>query len=308
MNGIGSKEGLSRIIDLINQKSPLQKKRLSRYLREQDEEFWQRAEEFVLSYDKFLHSEMLDTGYLASAYLVLCRDMFKEQVRFLQTGEYPPSAREACNDLYLDRSEMLSYMSGLALSQFLWKNHYAIYRFFNRKISDYAGRTGSYLEIGPGHGLFRVEALKNTDCRLYEAVDISPASVELSKKITGFMSYKADQIHFKVADIFDYEPSGVLFDFITMGEVLEHVEKPQALLRKIGALLCAEGRAFITTCSNCPARDHVYLFRSIDEIRGMIRECGFDIEDELVLAVETLSPQKMRRYNIGHNYAAVLKR
>jgi len=307
MSTMQRREKFNKIIDLINQKSSLQKKRLKQYLTEQDEEFWCRTEEFVSSYEKFLHSEMLDIDYLVSAYLKLCQNMIKEQVRFLQTGRYSVSAKQAYENIYLNRSEMMSYMCGLALSQFLWKNHYAMYRFFNRKILHYADRIHSYLEIGPGHGLFLVEAIRNTQCQLYEAVDISPISVELSKKTMRFMSDRADQIHFKEADILNYGSSASKFDFVTMGEVLEHVEEPRRLLVKIRSLLSAQGRAFITTCSNCPAIDHVYLFSSIDEIRNMICDCGFDIEDELVLPVENLSPSEMQCYKIGYNYASILK-
>jgi 2-polyprenyl-3-methyl-5-hydroxy-6-metoxy-1,4-benzoquinol methylase len=306
MSEIRTKKEFDKIIDLINQKSPLQKKRLKQYLGERDDEFWHLAEEFTLFFKKFLQSEALDIDYLVSAYLKLCGDMLREQARFLQTGRYSASAQEIKN-IYLNKTGMMSYMCGLALSQFLWKNHYAMFRFFNRKVLRYADRTRSYLEIGPGHGLFLVEAVRNLKCQQYEAVDISPASVELSKKITHFISEKADQIHFKEADILNYGSSSSGFDFITMGEVLEHVEEPGKLLRKVKSLLSTKGRAFITTCSNCPAVDHIYLFNDIDEIRDMIRDSGFDIEDELVLPVENLSPSEMQSYKIGYNYASILK-
>ena len=55
------------------------------------------------------------------------------------------------------------------------------------------------------------------------------------------------------------------FDFITMGEVLEHVNAPDKLLEKINNLLSKNGKVFLSTCVDCPTIDHVYHFRSIAE-------------------------------------------
>jgi 2-polyprenyl-3-methyl-5-hydroxy-6-metoxy-1,4-benzoquinol methylase len=63
---------------------------------------------------------------------------------------------------------------------------------------------------------------------------------------------------------------GARFDFITMGEVLEHVEQPQKLLIRLKELLVPGGRAFVSTCANCPAIDHVHQFDNIGQIRKMI--------------------------------------
>jgi len=304
---IQTQNELIKVIDLINQKSPFQKKRLQGILSEKDEEFWRLAEGYLLSYEQFLRSEGLGIDYLVSGYLNMCQSMLKEQIKFLQTGKYSAPSQQACSNIYFDRNGMLSYMCGLALSQFLWKNHYAMFRFFGRQILQPGINALSYLEIGPGHGLFLTEALKNMRCQYYEAVDISPVSIELSKEIVRFMSNKSDLVNFKEMDMLDYDPSVTRFDFITMGEVIEHVDNPVVLLKKVKSLLSANGRAFVTTCSNCPAIDHVYLFNNVDEIRDMIHTCGFKIEDELVLPVESVVPVEMQNYKMGYNYAGVLK-
>ncbi|KPK42629.1 MAG: hypothetical protein AMJ78_01780 [Omnitrophica WOR_2 bacterium SM23_29] len=296
-----------KIIDLINQRSPLQKKRLQQYLAAQDEEFWRLAEEFTLSYEKLLNFEGLDVEYLVSAYLNLCKNMLKEQVRFLKTGKYSASSQGAYENIYLNKAEMMSYMCGLALSQFLWRNHYAIYQFFCWHISRYSSAIASYLEAGPGHGLFLIEALRKTQCRRYEVVEISPVSIEITKRSIRLMADKMDMINFREMNIFDYNVSGTKFDFITIGEVIEHVEDPAALLKKIKSLLSDDGKVFMTTCSNCPAIDHVYLFNDIAEIRDMIHSCGFQIEEELVLPVEDMSSSEIQNYRVGYNYAGMLK-
>jgi 2-polyprenyl-3-methyl-5-hydroxy-6-metoxy-1,4-benzoquinol methylase len=67
-----------------------------------------------------------------------------------------------------------------------------------------------------------------------------------------------------------------------MGEVLEHVEDPRQLLRRAASFVRSGGRLFVTTCANCPAIDHVYLFKSVQEIRDLIASAGCGIEREHV--------------------------
>jgi len=85
--------------------------------------------------------------------------------------------------------------------------------------------------------------------------------------------------------IFDYVPSR-RYDFITIGEVLEHLEDPRAMLRRILELLAPDGRVFITTPANAPMIDHIYLFNNAGEIREMLRTCGFAIEVEASMFAE----------------------
>ena len=43
--------------------------------------------------------------------------------------------KQAYESVYNNISEMKSYMIGLAISQFLWPKHYAMYSFFNDKVA-----------------------------------------------------------------------------------------------------------------------------------------------------------------------------
>ena len=59
-----------------------------------------------------------------------------------------------------------------------------------------------------------------------------------------------------------------------MGEVLEHVEQPEVFLRRIAELAKDDAFIFITTCINAPAVDHIYLWRTTDELEEMIEASG----------------------------------
>ena len=97
------------------------------------------------------------------------------------------------------------------------------------------------------------------------------------------------------------------YDFITMGEVLEHVIHPEKLLIKLKQLLNPKGRIYISTCVNCPAIDHVYHFKKVEEIREMIQACGLKIESELVLPVEELPMEEIVRKKVTINYCSILQ-
>ena len=98
------------------------------------------------------------------------------------------------------------------------------------------------------------------------------------------------------------------YDFIVMGEVLEHVEKPKMLLNKVYKLLNNNGKAFLSTCVNCPMIDHVYHFKTVDDIRDLFNECGLVIETEKILPVEDLPMKDIVKQKITINYAAIVKK
>jgi 2-polyprenyl-3-methyl-5-hydroxy-6-metoxy-1,4-benzoquinol methylase len=93
-----------------------------------------------------------------------------------------------------------------------------------------------------------------------------------------------------------------------MGEVLEHVKSPDRLMQKLHSMLNPDGRIFVSTCTNAPAIDHVYLFRHVDEIRKLLSDSGFIIENELVLPVENLPMSQVIAEKITVNYCSILKR
>ncbi len=93
-----------------------------------------------------------------------------------------------------------------------------------------------------------------------------------------------------------------------MGEVLEHVNYPERLLIKLRNLLSEKGKAFISTCVNCPTYDHVYHFKSVHQIRKMLRNCNLLINDERVLPVEDLPMNEIVKRRITINYSAIVIR
>jgi trans-aconitate methyltransferase len=88
--------------------------------------------------------------------------------------------------------------------------------------------------------------------------------------------------------------------------VLEHVEDPVRLLEKLYELLDENGKVIITTPTNAPAIDHIYLFKNAEDIREVIRKAGFKILEEKCIYSENLPPEMAEKMKISMMYVGVL--
>ena len=215
---------------------------------------------------------------------------------------------QAFEEVYDSETEMHSFMVGLALSQYLWKTHYEMFKHFQLTMKSMKRDIHKYLEIGPGHGLYFKYAMETCSKHsTYHAVDISKTSLDMTKKIISYFNLDKYNISYLNDDMLNISIDE-RFDFITMGEVLEHVNFPQKLLLKLNSLLSKKGSAFISTCVNCPTIDHVYHFRSISEIQDMINKSKFDIVSEKILPVENLPMDEIIKKKITINYSAIIRK
>jgi 2-polyprenyl-3-methyl-5-hydroxy-6-metoxy-1,4-benzoquinol methylase len=225
-------------------------------------------------------------------------------VRFLETGQYSSKSFAEVNRRVYDNPEVMEYyMHAVLLSQFLWRHHYQMFCFFSKELEKRKASTKNYLEIGAGHGLQVAEAIRILDAESkFTVVDISPTSLKIARRLV------ADRrVNFILSDIFQYQPVGK-FDFITMGEVLEHMEDPKALLKCVSGLLAEDGVLFITTPTNAPTIDHIYLFQSDEDIRNLISESGFTVVSEFSRYAEDVSAEIAERFKVTLHYGACLRK
>lgn len=293
---------LKNIVNNISLKNPLHGKKLKGALDGVGKDFHKKAESFFKRYETYALSQGKDLEYGIDSYLKMLSDMMYEYVQFVRTGEYTcKSFEDAYKNVYSNPDVMNYYMHGLLMSQFLWKHHYKVSNFFSDNLRKYT--CSSYLEIGGGHGSYLSEAIDIFGKKSkYEMVDISESSLEMAKT---FVANK--DVVFKLQDIFEYE-NVAPFDFITMGEVLEHVEQPKELLIALGKLLNDNGTAFITVPTNAPAIDHIYLFRNAQEIEDLIEASGFKVKESISVYSEDVSKEEGARRNIAMLYGAFIEK
>ncbi|MFH0734097.1 MAG: methyltransferase domain-containing protein [bacterium] len=302
-------ENIKLIKDLISNKSQIQKKKINSFIQTRNLAELDFIESSLAKYSRYLKHENISIEYAVDFYLKMVTNMVRSQIYFMKTGKYPiNNSSDAFNEVYSNMEQMKPYMIGLAISQFFWDSHFKMFMTFKDTITKNKDSVTSYLEIGPGHGLFLLEAISvlgnNSN---FDVVDISPISMNITKSIVSYFTDSKCKPNYVVSDMLNLN-SQEKYDFITMGEVLEHVNQPDLLLQKLHNLLTKSGIAYVSTCVNCPTIDHVYHFKYVDEITQMLIRNNFEIIDEKIFPTEDLPMQEIIDKKITINYCAIIKR
>jgi len=233
-------------------------------------------------YLAFCAARGLSIDYLAKCYLTVVADALREQLYFQRHGRYRyTSFADVARHVYFDREYMSYHLYGLALSSYLWPNHLELFRFFREALPK--DRRGQYLEIGPGHGYFFRNAIGLSRYDSFLGVDVSETSIQQTRDLVVHdATARAADVRLECLDFLDATLPEDGFDAIVMGEVLEHVERPELFLCRIAALAREDCFVFVTTCINAPAIDHIYLFRDLVEVKALFDSCGFRIRQQRI--------------------------
>ena len=295
---------LNKILDYIDEQNPMHYKKLKKNIAFDNEEYVARAEAFFSNYEQLLHKEGKDLPFALDCYLRVCEDVIDEQLRFVETGKYSCTSFDEVNKRVYGNPEVMSYyMHGLLVTQYLWAHHYDILQFFFKNFSAFTADIKNVLEVGGGHGLFTNEVIKQlSEGYTYTMVDISETSIEMSKEFV-----KSGHVDYILQDVYQFE-SEQKFDFIIMGEVLEHLEDPLGIMKKLHSLGTDNATAFITAPCNSPAIDHIYLFRNPNEIIQLFNEAGWEVVKDLIVSSEKKKPNAVDDPLIPVMYAAFLRK
>jgi len=295
---------LDALIAKIRAKNPSHADKIEPITQALGTGFHKSANAFFEKYHSYLKRNNLSLDFSVDCYLHMIEDMLEERFNFIRTGNYSNTSFDDVEQRVYGNSEIMKYhMHGLVLAQYLWFDQYERIFFFTENIERFIQNRNNYLEIGGGHGLYTLEALNIIpDIKQFDLVDISQSSLDLAKGIID-----DPRINFYLKNIFDFTEEEK-YDFITMGEVLEHVEQPLELLKKAGDLLREDGSFYLTTPINAPMIDHIYLFNNEEEIRTMIDQAGFKIELEKIVISEKVSAEKAAKNKAPLMYAAFLKK
>jgi 2-polyprenyl-3-methyl-5-hydroxy-6-metoxy-1,4-benzoquinol methylase len=296
----------NEVLNVVYSKFPTQEKKIKNHFKEIPD-MEKDLEIFLEVYKPFMKLEDITAKKLADAYIEMLGQLMYCRKEFITTGEYITKSQvDAFNNTYNDETIMTKYMIALALSQFIWKHHYLVFSFYKESVKQIK-KKGNILEVGSGHGLLLLETLKVIDkAQSIDVVDISPSSIRITQNIIKSIdSTLLERINFYTSDINDYQTSKK-YDFITIGEVIEHVDNPLKIMKSLYKFLSDSGELFITTCVNCPAIDHIYHFKSINEIQLLIEEAGFRIKTEITVPSENKSEKYIKKFKIDEIYAAIL--
>jgi len=294
---------LELIVEKIAEANPVAGKKLRKNFKKFDGEHKQRADDFLRLYSDYLSSISKTIDYSIDCYLKMTGDMFYERMKFLETGEYSNKSYKEVNARVYGNPDVMDYhMHGLILAQFLWPDQYIRFKFFSDNLEKYKP-ISNYLEVGGGHGVFVAEAVRilGKDTR-FVVNDISQSSIELCRNLV-----KGGNVDFILKDIFEYDDNDK-FDFITAGEVIEHLEDPKSLLRKLHNMLNKDGAMYLTTPVNAPMIDHIFLFNDVSEIRQLLNDTGFCIKEEIQAYSDDMPEELAIQHKIPLMYACFLKK
>lgn len=209
-------------------------------------------------------------------YKWMCEAVFMEEFHFRRHGSYRLSSFEEANKEVYSKPEIMGpYMKGLLLSQTLWSNHTQVIAIFKEHFLTLPPATGgSYLEVGPGHGLYLSTAIRDLKDYRISAWDISAQSIEETKECLDKLAIPSGSAELVTQDLFK-APSDVQFDKIVFSEILEHMEAPELALEKLHTLLSKDGVLFLNVPVNSPAPDHISNWESPEGLIACTEKAGF---------------------------------
>jgi len=300
--GVQLPENVANLVRLVVERNPTHQKYLAKLLPTIS------AAEFA-HLDKYLAfciGRDIDISYLADSYLLLVADAVNELVHFMQNGEYRYSTLQEVGDqVYHNAEYMNQYMHGVAISLIFWASHLGMHRFFAATLP--RDKTGNYLEIGPGHGTFLLTAMQTSKFDDFRGIDISATSVAQTRAILDyFVPEQSSDCTLMVSDFFDADVAANSCDAVVMGEVLEHVENPGDFLAKIREVAKDDAYIFVTTCVNAPQIDHIYLFRTLDEVSKLFASQGLKIISACPIPYEGKTLEECAEQQLPINVAYVL--
>ena len=245
--------------------------------------------EFEYRMDQVSNLVLNNTGSDLSGYCRdyrwMCEEFLKEEIFFRRNGTYRLSTFEdAYNEVYSNPDYMGKYVRGILISQIIWDPHARAFDLFRTTFLDRLPEQSAYLEVGPGHGLFLYFAAQREKIEKLEAWDVSQSSIAETRGALANLGVTRD-ISIIEQDVLKAPSRHDEFDGAVISEVLEHLERPDLALASLFAALKPGGRIFINAPINSPAPDHIYLWRSTDELLELIKAQGFEIEDAQFLPV-----------------------
>tara|TARA_B100000941_G_C28477790_1_gene540290 strand:- start:460 stop:1392 length:933 start_codon:yes stop_codon:yes gene_type:complete len=298
-----SKKKISQLYRLINKEDRNLGKKILKI--KYSKKFLKEISPLVFKILKILkNSYKFNNKRIAKSYVEFCRETLMEQFYFKKNPTYRAIKQNINNlNFYNSKEKMKAYIIGLLLTQIFWVHHIKILNWYFSNLSK-KNKINNYLEIGAGHGLLSVLLQKQKSVEGV-IIDVSQGAINSLKKVFKQINVER-RISFKKINFLKFK-NEKNFDFIIMGEVIEHVKNPVKFLRKSKSLLSNSGSIFLTTCANCAQHDHLFHFKDVKHIKKIIKKAGLTVSKEYVVPSENIPKNKWVKEKIAISYCAFVK-
>jgi len=256
-----------------------------RYLLETDPTYIQTIAPYIRILDRMYQSRQRTFEEALESLTEYTYLYMRHQVSFLSSGEYSNTSFNEVFEAVYDNEELMlgTYLPGLFLTQLFWPIHHKVMAIHREKFLGRQQGAEQLLEIGVGHGMTLLNSLQAFEGSQATALDVSRHALSFAGNMIEAAGIDRSRCSFHLADITHEGVGGVQADLATMGEILEHVERPDAALANLRAMLRTGAPAFITTVIDSNAVDHIYQFHSQREIDELIEKAGFKIQESQLL-------------------------
>lgn len=231
-------------------------------------------------------------------YQWLCEVMRDEQLQFMRTFQYRLSSfADALHTVYENAPFMTRYLNGLLVGRVLWLEQLQMLVQYADEFLPGNHFGYRHLEIGPGHGILLYLAAHDLRCSEVAALDVSASSLDATNEcLQGLQARSSARLieH----DIFSGVPetSGG-WNSVVVSELLEHLEAPDLALRNLAKAMNPDGRMFISTPVNCPMPDHIYLFKTPEEVGRLVESCGLRVIEQRSYLSLGLTEARARKHS-----------
>lgn len=227
----------------------------------------------------------------------MCDNFVEEELFFRRRKTYRYSSfAEVERAIYGNGAYMQRYVRGILLSQVFWRNHAEAMNFYRSRFLAQQAPGCRHLEVGPGHGLFLHFAAELAG----QAVgwDVSPASIAATRNSLATFG-TTGRVELCLQDVAKTGGNNDSFDGIVASELLEHLEDPVSSLANLARALSPSGRMYLNIPVNSPAPDHIYLWRSPEDVVAMVEQVGLKIEEMALFPISGYSVERARAMRVA---------
>jgi 2-polyprenyl-3-methyl-5-hydroxy-6-metoxy-1,4-benzoquinol methylase len=214
---------------------------------------------------------------IVDGYAEFSTDAIRSQIYFERKGEYKASNYDEVAQAYYHNRDFMfrCYLPGMLVSHFVWPHHFRMLSWFRNLLTDLGPNVRTFCEVGTGCGLYSEQVLERVPSSRGIGYDISDSALEFTKRVAD--SFGHGDLYDTTACNIITNPPKEQFDLALSQEVLEHLEDPVAYMRALRNMVRPGRYAYIAAAINAAHVDHIYLYRSPDEVATEIEEAGFTI-------------------------------
>ncbi len=244
---------------------------------------------------------------IINGYFFVTNNFMEETRYFKEHGDYRyHNFAEVNAYIYADPENMTLYMLGLSVAEFFWSTLLRIHRFYEKLIRGVSGER--YLEIGPGHGKYFLEAYNLQLFQQYDAVDVSETAIAMTRDYMERYKVNGKSVYHLLCQDATRIPEDTKYDFVVIQEVLEHIEDPLGMLKSMHNMLNLNGKIYALIPINTPSPAHIFLFHSIKHVKEMIESAGFEIVQEEYITANKVSLEQAKEKKLPINACLVLRK